>query len=164
MGGIAAAAAATSPFQTPSPPAPPRRTVIHHPYRHYQYEAPGGGESRADATARAMAALEEIALRHPGERVLVVTHSGILSLVGAKVTRSRQSENPRVSPFALPNTAINMLVYKGDGWRISLWGDVGTFPGAPLSLRGEVLRAVGAFVCGAVVATAVTWRSHLRQR
>lgn len=43
--------------------------------REEEYACPGGGESRADVRMRAAAALRSIALRHPGERVLVVTPS-----------------------------------------------------------------------------------------
>lgn len=38
----------------------------------------GGGESVAELQARALAALEGIALRHPSGRVLVVSHGGFL--------------------------------------------------------------------------------------
>jgi hypothetical protein len=45
---------------------------------------PPGGESRRDARTRALAALQDIAQKHAGERVLILTHSALLStlLVG----------------------------------------------------------------------------------
>ncbi len=45
---------------------------------------PPGGESRRDARTRALATLQDIAQKHAGERVLIITHSALLStlLVG----------------------------------------------------------------------------------
>jgi broad specificity phosphatase PhoE len=73
---------------------------------------PPGGESRSAFSARVRAAVDELVERHPGKRVLVVTHRGaILSLVpgsspghlalhslmfesGSAVERKQRAEDP----------------------------------------------------------------------
>ncbi|MGF2531626.1 histidine phosphatase family protein, partial [Ralstonia pseudosolanacearum] len=49
-------------------------------------EIPGGGESFNQLCERSVAALEEIASRHKGERVIVVTHGGVLRAIYMSVT------------------------------------------------------------------------------
>jgi len=96
--------------------------------REDEYEIPGGGESRANARKRVLAVIKRIALRHAGQRVLIVTHSGVLStlattLIGAKVNAGRPGP-------VLPNVAINLFRWQGGsegGWQLVLWGDKGDF-------------------------------------
>ncbi len=45
--------------------------------RGWQFRPPGG-ESQLEVLERALAALRDIIARHPGERILVVTHEGVL--------------------------------------------------------------------------------------
>ncbi|MGD8242017.1 MAG: histidine phosphatase family protein [Desulfobacterales bacterium] len=45
--------------------------------RGWQFRPPGG-ESQLEVLERALAALRDISARHPGERILVVTHEGVL--------------------------------------------------------------------------------------
>ena len=91
--------------------------------RDEHYAAPGGGESRAEVRARMLTCVERIARKHPGERILCVTHSGCMaSLVRAILGMPTAANSPE-----LPNTAINLLVWKGGGWRLKLWGDIGEF-------------------------------------
>ena len=67
--------------------------------------------------------VERIARKHPGERILCVTHSGCMaSLVRAILGMPTAANSPE-----LPNTAINLLVWKGGGGRLKLWGDIGEF-------------------------------------
>jgi len=124
--------------------------------RDWRYEAPGGGESRAAATERVMGALRRIAEAHAGQRVLVVTHSAVLSLVATRVSGlAEQSTSPGISPFALPNTALNVLAWHGEGWRVRLWGDVGEFaPGPGPGGAGGGGAGVGFSMCVAVAAAA----------
>jgi broad specificity phosphatase PhoE len=42
---------------------------------------PGGGESYRDFRARSLAAISGIADRHPGQRVAIVTHTGVITQV-----------------------------------------------------------------------------------
>ena len=99
--------------------------------RDEDFAPPGGGESRADVKKRASAALLAIARRHPKQRVLVVTHSGLLSSLMNVVLNQRPNPNPRLRTLRLANTALNLLRWSGDGWQLVLWGDVGEFAAAP---------------------------------
>jgi len=77
-------------------------------------EAPPGGESRDQQTARVSEALEELRAAHPGGRVLVVTHGGCvkaaLSLAG-------------VASLIVPNASLTELHARGDGWHAARVGD-----------------------------------------
>ena len=103
--------------------------------------APPGGETRHAARARALAGLEEIAKRHPGQRVLCVSHSGLLATMMVAILNQAIISNPKIRSLAHPNTAINMVRWSGDGWQVVLWGDVGEFAAAaplPATERGSV--------------------------
>lgn len=55
----------------------------HRLWHHMQRDpgfAPHGGESPGEVTARCMAALRRICGAHPGERVVVVAHGGVLAM------------------------------------------------------------------------------------
>jgi broad specificity phosphatase PhoE len=54
--------------------------------------APHGGESARDVVARFLATLEGIAERHPGERVIVVSHGGAMALFMSAALRGRLGE------------------------------------------------------------------------
>jgi probable phosphoglycerate mutase len=128
--------------------------------REDDYAPPGGGESRAEVRARGHAALVSIARRHPGKRVLVVTHSAFLATIMNRVLNQKHQPNPRVRALALPNTAINMLRWKGDEWQLVVWGDVGEFSTPPVSATLDLLLAAGAGAAVAVLASATFSRGH----
>ena len=119
--------------------------------------APPGGESRAQVRERSQAALLEIARRHPGERLLVVTHSAFLATLMRGVLGQQQQPNERIRALAIPNTAINVLRWSGDGWQLVLWGDVGAFAtcgSSPSEVLHLLLAAASAgaamaLLCGA---------------
>lgn len=109
------------------------------------------GESSRDRVVRSRAVLEEVAARHPGSTIVLVTHGGILDgifrfIVGLPLERPRQ--------FKIWNAGINLISRPaangtpgpngttpssdtgglgsggpasaaGDGWMIELWGDTG---------------------------------------
>ena len=83
-----------------------------------------------DLASERQAALLAIARRHPGERVLVVCHSGLLASLMTGVLGLEYTPNPRLRALAFPNTAINLLVWHGDSWTLTLWGDTGEFAAA----------------------------------
>ena len=64
-----------------------REVEAHHPQEYAAWEedpftfAPEGGESGVSVLARALPVIREIVTRHPGERVLVVSHKATLRLV-----------------------------------------------------------------------------------
>lgn len=66
----------------------------------------GGGESFYDLQARAVPALTEIAQAHPGQRVLVVSHGGVIRAYVAHLLGIPLSE---MWHMALENTAITRV-------------------------------------------------------
>ena len=84
------------------------------------YAVPGG-ESFRDQTARNILCLEELARRHPGEVVMVVTHGGVLSAL-FRHTLAIPLDAPR--RFAFKNASVNLFRYRDGAWTLETWGDV----------------------------------------
>ncbi len=84
------------------------------------YEVPGG-ESASAFTARCLGCLAEIAARHPGEQVVVVTHGLVLDSLYRAAHQLAHGE-PR--PVPLINASMNHFGYGAGAWRMVLWGDV----------------------------------------
>lgn len=83
--------------------------------------APPGGETHNQLLARALAELEAIAHRHPGELVVVVTHGGLCYVVLAHLVGSvdgaRQVGATRqVAPTG--NASLHILEVAGDQWSV----------------------------------------------
>lgn len=79
-----------------------------------------GGESTRQRYERSVECVEELAQRHPGAKVLVVCHGGVLNglfykIIGIPLTAPRR--------FSLFNAAINRISVCGDSWRLDTWGD-----------------------------------------
>ena len=77
------------------------------------------GESVRQRAERSIAAMEEIAFQHRGERLVVVTHGGILNgffkrAVGLDLGAKRH--------FSLYNAAINELSILDETWELNSWG------------------------------------------
>ena len=86
---------------------------------------PEGGESWKDTCNRAGKALEEIAQKHDGQKVLCVTHGGIVSMALRLCLNIPLNEKRR---FGIPNTGINIFEYHPEeGWRLRTWGDISHF-------------------------------------
>lgn len=82
------------------------------------YALPGGAESRRVFHRRVVEALGQLAARHRGRRLAVVTHGGVLDMVW------RQAHGlPLAGPreCAIPNTGINRLRIDTEG-RIDILG------------------------------------------
>ncbi len=99
----------------------------HHPelYRRFTAREPGfsvpeSGESLHGFAERIRTALHEIALRHRGERVLVVTHGGVLD-IAYRIAADRELESAR--DFPIPNAALNWIEHRPTGWRLLAWAD-----------------------------------------
>ena len=84
------------------------------------YEVPGG-ESASAFTARCLGCLSEIAGRHSGEEVVVVTHGLVLDSL-YRAAHGLGHGEPR--PLPLINASVNLFGYGGNAWRMVLWGDV----------------------------------------
>jgi ribonuclease H / adenosylcobalamin/alpha-ribazole phosphatase len=77
--------------------------------------APAGGESYDQAEVRVEEALEKIAALYPGQRVVVVTHNGIIKLAAQKVTGA-----PTEAVFhidAAPCSITSVSIWPSDGLR-----------------------------------------------
>ena len=80
-----------------------------------------GGESLGQFHARVIATVQDLAQRHAGERILAVTHGGVLDIIwrhasGVPLQPPRQA--------ALLNASINRVGVQAQGWRVLGWGDV----------------------------------------
>lgn len=79
------------------------------------------GESLRQFRQRCISCLEELIKQHPGQRILVVSHGGVLINV-FKHTLHLPYDMPRW--FEIFNTSLNVFSYKEDHWRLETWGDV----------------------------------------
>ena len=83
----------------------------------YRYPS---GESARERHRRCVACCSDLAARHPGGRVLIVTHGGVMSslfhhALGVALGQPRR--------FSLFNAAINSFSVSGDHWRLDTWGE-----------------------------------------
>jgi 2,3-bisphosphoglycerate-dependent phosphoglycerate mutase len=90
--------------------------------------APPGGESLAQFHARVIAAVRAAAEQHPGQRLVVVTHGGVLDMLwrtahGLSLHGLRQCE--------IPNTGINRLRWNSGTLDILQWAEADHLQGLP---------------------------------
>lgn len=89
-------------------------------------DIPGGGESLDQLYQRCTSALQEIAEKHRGERVVVVTHGGVIRAFYKRA--SPEGKNPGKegkNPGKIENTSVNVFqLYDGGDWVLTNWGDV----------------------------------------
>lgn len=104
------------------------------------FALPGGGESLEALQARIGATLVELVARHPGQRILVATHGGVLDAVNRHVRRLPLQPK---RDFTIPNAGLNwVLVDSADStdpnaWRLGAWADTRHLaPGALDELPG----------------------------
>ncbi len=90
-----------------------------------EYVIPGG-ESRRQKNTRAIACIEELAARHVGRRVLVVTHGGVLSCLFQYVLGVALGSPRR---FPLYNAGMNTIFRDTQGWQLGPWGDIAHLDG-----------------------------------
>jgi probable phosphoglycerate mutase len=92
-----------------------------------EYVIPGG-ESVRQQVARNVGFLNEIAIKHMGQKVVVVTHGGVVSGL------FRHALNiPLDAPrrFEFVNAGLNIFAYEEGNWILRTWGDVSHLdPGA----------------------------------
>lgn len=106
-----------------------------------------GGESARQFHARIQAALQALGEAHPRQRVLLVTHGGVLDMLWRSATGESLSGPRRC---AIPNAGINRLRWDGRGLEILAWADEAHLAGlppqpstVPLSLRLQQAAAAG---------------------
>jgi len=86
--------------------------------REPEFAIPGKGESLTELAARVVACLQEIALKHQGETVLLVTHGGVLDVVN-RFVRGQPLSAPR--DFTIPNAGLNWVSVLDGRWQIDEW-------------------------------------------
>ncbi len=94
----------------------------------------GGGESLGGLAARVRAALEDIAARHAGESVVVVTHGGVLD-IAHRLATGKPLE--LVRDFPIPNAALNWIEHRAGSWQLLAWADESHLSGALDELPGN---------------------------
>ncbi|KAJ0975971.1 hypothetical protein J5N97_017936 [Dioscorea zingiberensis] len=83
-------------------------------------EIPGGGESLDQVYNRCTSCMEGIAKKHSGDRVIVVTHGGVL-----RELYKRASPNSKFPNGTILNTSVNVIHISENGeWSIKSWGDI----------------------------------------
>ncbi|PWT71381.1 MAG: histidine phosphatase family protein [Proteobacteria bacterium] len=80
-----------------------------------------GGESIRMLQARARGIFTELAARHAGERLVVVTHGGVLDALYRFVT---DTPLEKLRDFPIYNASINIVHHDGARWSLERWGDI----------------------------------------
>lgn len=89
-----------------------------------------GGESAQQFRERCLLVLEDIAERHPGETVVVVTHGLVLD-IAYREAHGIELGVPR--PVPLLNASLNVFHYGNRHWRCESWGDVSHLQGGTVT-------------------------------
>lgn len=79
-----------------------------------------GMEPRSELTARAMQALQLIAEKHAGKRIIVVSHGGLINAMLSHISHGTLG----TGTTRLENACINHLVYQHDHWNILAFNSV----------------------------------------
>ena len=90
-----------------------------------EYVLPGG-ESAQQRFDTCIACCIELAARHPGGRILLVAHGGVLNSLFCYTLCIPLSDPRR---FSLFNAAVNSFSVCGDSWRLDTWGDISHLQG-----------------------------------
>ncbi|KAI3777099.1 hypothetical protein L1987_46893 [Smallanthus sonchifolius] len=89
-------------------------------------EIPGGGESLNQLYKRCTDSLQKIGSKHRGERVVVVTHGGVIRALHQRASSGKGHRAGRIL-----NVSVNVLhLSDPDKWVIKSWGDVSHLNGA----------------------------------
>ena len=87
-----------------------------------------GGESMRQQVERNVSFLNDLAQKHAGETVVVVTHGGVVSGF-FRHTLAIPLDAPR--RFEFVNAGVNVFVHEEEHWMLLTWGDVSHLaPGA----------------------------------
>jgi len=79
------------------------------------------GESSVDLRNRLEVASREFGARHPGSRIGIVTHGGVLDMLMRMALGIPLVEHRRYSLF---NASLNAFTWRKGGWRLDTWGDI----------------------------------------
>ncbi|XVE87173.1 hypothetical protein DITRI_Ditri18aG0094700 [Diplodiscus trichospermus] len=81
-------------------------------------DIPGGGESLDQLYQRCTSSLQRIGRKHKGERVVVVSHGGVIRSLYKRVCPDAKSGGKVL------NTSVNIFHLSDEEWTIKSWGDV----------------------------------------
>ena len=82
---------------------------------------PPGGESFQQFAGRCLEVIETLANRHPGKKIVAVTHGGVLGAIFRKILNIGLDAERN---FLLRNCSINRIQKTADRWNLVSWGDV----------------------------------------
>lgn len=79
-----------------------------------------GGETRRQFHDRVRSAFDALAREHPGQRLVVVSHGGVLAILYRSIHGI-----PLGTPHPIPirNASYNALAWEQGAWRVEAWGD-----------------------------------------
>lgn len=80
-----------------------------------------GGESLNRFMARVKAGLDALVARHRGQRVVIVSHGGVLDCI-YRVATGLPLSAPR--SFPVYNASLNHLCWSGGRWQVTDWADI----------------------------------------
>jgi len=80
-----------------------------------------GGETLGHFEHRVVEAIDAIAARHAGQRVMVVSHGGAMDIIWRHASQV-DLQATREAP--LHNASLNRIEVSPEGWKIIDWGDV----------------------------------------
>ena len=83
------------------------------------------GESLGEFFRRAVNFVDEMVARHAGQRLLLVTHGGVLDAAYRHATGMPLSAT---RDFPILNASINVISHDGRRWSLQSWGDVSHLP------------------------------------
>lgn len=89
---------------------------------------PSGGESRHSFSQRCVGTITELALRHRGACIAVVTHGGVLDCLYRAAQGIALDAERR---WSLENAAVSRLQHGLDGFSLQSWGDVSHLDASP---------------------------------
>jgi probable phosphoglycerate mutase len=89
--------------------------------------APEGGETLTTFYARAVAAVERLAQRHPGQAIALVAHGGVMDCLYRAAARIELAA-PRT--WQLGNAAVNRVLHSPEGLSLVGWSDTSHLDGA----------------------------------
>ena len=84
-----------------------------------------GGESLGEFSGRVVGFVEDMREKHFGQRVLVVTHGGVLDAAYRHATGMALGA---ARDFPIYNASVNVISHDTGRWKVDSWGDISHLP------------------------------------
>ena len=84
-----------------------------------------GGETLGEFSHRVVGLIDELLRTHAGERLLLVTHGGVLD---AAYRHATGMPLHALRDFPIYNASVNVLSHRSSVWTVESWGDVSHLP------------------------------------